>query len=71
MDKKTEQAMESLATALVLNLLMGDTEPRKSRRNRVNRCYQCESRLSSDGECPRGCTESDDYYAGKGFYEGY
>ncbi len=27
------------------------------------RCYQCGSELDGSGECPQGCTESDDYYA--------
>jgi|GEM_PF-6737534 len=27
-------------------------------------CYVCGEELDYDGECPTGCTEADDYYAG-------
>jgi len=27
-------------------------------------CYQCGEELKRDGECPNGCTDNPDYYAG-------
>ena len=35
-----------------------------------NYCLVCDLPLTPDGECPRGCTESDDYYFLEGFYFG-
>ncbi|PCI29331.1 hypothetical protein COB55_02425 [Candidatus Wolfebacteria bacterium] len=36
----------------------------------IDRCCLCEYPLTSDRECPRGCTDSENYYYAYGFIHG-
>ena len=47
--------------------LLAYEEVIQPRVHRGRRCIQCEYPLNSEGECPRGCTDSGSYFFQKGF----
>jgi hypothetical protein len=55
----------------VFGTLLSYEEVEQPRMSTGRRCVQCEHPLNSDGECPRGCTDSEDYFFQKGFEKGW